>query len=44
MHNELRRRWLKNMISSALAQKIDRKNDRLLLIGYSKGIVDILNY
>ena len=32
------------LIAEALAQKIDRKNDRLLLIGYSKGIVDILHF
>jgi hypothetical protein len=32
------------MIAEALRQKIGRETDRLLLIGYSKGITDILHF
>jgi hypothetical protein len=32
------------LIAESLSQKINRETDRLLLIGYSKGITDILNF
>ena len=33
-----------SLIAEALRQKIDRATDRLLLIGYSKGVTDILHF
>jgi hypothetical protein len=32
------------LIAEALSQKINRETDRLLLIGYSKGVTDILHF